>query len=234
MRTDKLTTMFQQALSDAQSMALGNDNGYIEPQHLLLALVNQDDGGTASLLSRAGVAVPRLKTALEKAVKHLPKINGQGGEISVSRDLGNLLNLTDKEATKRGDEFIASELFLLALLNDKSDTGRLFKEHGASKQALEAAVLAVRGTDGVKDQEAEGQREALKKYTMDLTERARMGKLDPVIGRDDEIRRAIQVLQRRTKNNPVLIGEPGVGKTDRKSTRLNSSHPRLSRMPSSA
>ncbi len=213
MRTDKLTTMFQQALADAQSMALGNDNGYIEPQHLLLALVNQDDGGTASLLSRAGVAVPRLKTALEKAVKHLPKIEGQGGEISVSRDLGNLLNLTDKEATKRGDEFVASELFLLALLNDKSDTGRLFKEHGANKQALEAAVLAVRGTDGIKDQEAEGQREALKKYTMDLTERARMGKLDPVIGRDDEIRRAIQVLQRRTKNNPVLIGEPGVGKT---------------------
>ena len=213
MRTDKLTTKFQQALSDAQSMALGNDNGYIEPQHLLLALINQDDGGTASLLARAGIATPTLKIALEKAIKHLPKIEGQGGEISASRDLGNLLNLTDKEATKRGDEFIASELFLLALLNDKSDTGRLFKEHGANKQALEAAVLAVRGTDGVKDQEAEGQREALKKYTMDLTERARNGKLDPVIGRDDEIRRAIQVLQRRTKNNPVLIGEPGVGKT---------------------
>ena len=213
MRTDKLTTKFQQALSDAQSMALGNDNGFIEPQHLLLALINQGDGGTASLLARAGIAVPRLKTALEKAITHLPKVEGQGGEISVSRDLGNLLNLTDKEATKRGDEFIASELFLLAMLNDKSDTGRLFKEHGANKQSLEAAVLAVRGTEGVNDQEAEGQREALKKYTMDLTERARMGKLDPVIGRDDEIRRAIQVLQRRTKNNPVLIGEPGVGKT---------------------
>ena len=213
MRTDKLTTKFQQALSDAQSMALGNDNGYIEPQHLLLALINQDDGGTASLLARAGISAPTLKTALEKAIKHLPKVEGQGGEISASRDLGNLLNLTDKEATKRGDEFIASELFLLALLNDKSDTGRLFKENGANKQALDAAVLAVRGRDGVKDQEAEGQREALKKYTMDLTERARNGKLDPVIGRDDEIRRAIQVLQRRTKNNPVLIGEPGVGKT---------------------
>ena len=213
MRMDKLTTKFQQALSDAQSTALGNDNGYIEPQHLLLALINQDDGGSASLLARAGIAVPRLKIALEKAVKHLPKVEGQGGEISASRDLSNLLNLTDKEATKRGDEFIASELFLLALLSDKSDTGRLFKEHGANKQALEAAVLAVRGTDGVNDQEAEGQREALKKYTTDLTERARMGKLDPVIGRDDEIRRAIQVLQRRTKNNPVLIGEPGVGKT---------------------
>ncbi len=213
MRTDKLTTKFQQALSDAQSMALGNDNGYIEPQHLLLALINQEDGGTTSLLARAGIAAPKLKAALEKAIKHLPKIEGQGGEISASRDLGNLLNLTDKEATKRGDEFIASELFLLALLNDKSDTGRLFKEHGANKQALDAAVLAVRGTEGVNDQEAEGQREALKKYTMDLTERARNGKLDPVISRDDEIRRAIQVLQRRTKNNPVLIGEPGVGKT---------------------
>ena len=213
MRMDKLTTKFQQALSDAQSTALGNDNGYIEPQHLLLALINQDGGGSASLLARAGIAVPRLKIALEKAVKHLPKVEGQGGEISASRDLSNLLNLTDKEATKRGDEFIASELFLLALLSDKSDTGRLFKEHGANKQALEAAVLAVRGSDGVNDQEAEGQREALKKYTTDLTERARMGKLDPVIGRDDEIRRAIQVLQRRTKNNPVLIGEPGVGKT---------------------
>ena len=213
MRMDKLTTKFQQALSDAQSMALGNDNGYIEPQHLLLALINQDDGGSASLLARAGIAVPRLKAALEKAIKNLPRVEGQGGEISASRDLGNLLNLTDKEATKRGDEFIASELFLLALLADKSDTGRLFKEQGANKQALEAAVLAVRGADGVTDQEAEGQREALKKYTMDLTERARNGKLDPVIGRDDEIRRAIQVLQRRTKNNPVLIGEPGVGKT---------------------
>ncbi len=213
MRMDKLTTKFQQALSDAQSMALGKDSGFIQPQHMLLALIDQQDGGTASLLARAGIAVPRLKTALEKAIKHLAKVDGQGGEISVSRDLSNLLNLTDKEATKRGDEFIASELFLLALLNDKSDTGRLFKEHGANKQALEAAVLAVRGSDGVNDQESEGQREALKKYTTDLTERARMGKLDPVIGRDDEIRRAIQVLQRRTKNNPVLIGEPGVGKT---------------------
>ncbi len=213
MRIDKLTTKFQQALADAQSMALANDNGFIEPPHLLLALINQEDGGTASLLGRAGVAAPRLKSALEKAIEHLPKVEGQGGEISVSRDLSNLLNLTDKEATKRGDQFIASELFLLALLNDKGDTSRLFKEHGATKQALEAAIQAVRGTGNVNDQESEGQREALKKYTMDLTERARNGKLDPVIGRDDEIRRAIQVLQRRTKNNPVLIGEPGVGKT---------------------
>src|SRR5258706_12204215 len=213
MRIDKLTTKFQQALADAQSLALANDAGFIEPQDLLLALINQDDGGPASLLSRAGVAVAKLKTALEQAITRLPRVEGTGGEISISRDLNNLLNLTDKEATKRGDQFVASELFLLALLNDKSDTGRLFKEHGANAQALNAAVTAVRGSEGVNSQEAEGQRESLKKYPIDLTARARMGKLDPVIGRDDEIRRAIQVLQRRSKNNPVLIGEPGVGKT---------------------
>jgi len=213
MRIDKLTTKFQQALADAQSLALANDCGFIEPQHLLLSLLNQEDGGTSSLLSRAGVATPRLKTALENEIQHLPKVSGNGGEISVSRDLSNLLNLTDKEATKRGDQFVASELFLLALLNDKSATGRLFKEQGAAKKALESAIDAVRGTDGVDTQESEGQRESLKKYTIDLTELARQNKLDPVIGRDDEIRRTIQVLQRRTKNNPVLIGEPGVGKT---------------------
>ena len=213
MRIDKLTTKFQQALADAQSLALANDCGFIEPQHLLLSLLNQEDGGTSSLMSRAGVATPRLKTALENEIQHLPKVSGNGGEISVSRDLSNLLNLTDKEATKRGDQFIASELFLLALLNDKSATGRLFKEQGATKKALESAIDAVRGTDGVDTQESEGQRESLKKYTIDLTELARQNKLDPVIGRDDEIRRTIQVLQRRTKNNPVLIGEPGVGKT---------------------
>ena len=213
MRIDKLTTKFQQALADAQSLALANDCGFIEPQHLLLSLLNQEDGGTSSLLSRAGVATPRLKTALENEIQHLPKVSGNGGEISVSRDLSNLLNLTDKEATKRGDQFVASELFLLALLNDKSAIGRLFKEQGATKKALESAIDAVRGTDGVDTQESEGQRESLKKYTIDLTELARQNKLDPVIGRDDEIRRTIQVLQRRTKNNPVLIGEPGVGKT---------------------
>ena len=213
MRIDKLTTKFQQALADAQSLALANDCGFIEPQHLLLSLLNQEDGGTSSLMSRAGVATPRLKTALENEIQHLPKVSGNGGEISVSRDLNNLLNLTDKEATKRGDQFVASELFLLALLNDKNATGRLFKEQGATKKALESAIDAVRGTDGVDTQESEGQRESLKKYTIDLTELARQNKLDPVIGRDDEIRRTIQVLQRRTKNNPVLIGEPGVGKT---------------------
>src|SRR5438128_5943586 len=213
MRLDKLTTKFQQALSDAQSLALGNDNGFIEPQHLLAALVQQEDGGTGSLLARAGVNVPPLRTALTKTIGRLPKVEGQGGEITISRDLNNLLNLTDKEATKRGDQFIASELFLLALADDKSDTGRLAREHGLTRKALESAIEAVRGGAAVDSQEAEGQREALKKYTIDLTERARSGKLDPVIGRDDEIRRVIQVLQRRTKNNPVLIGEPGVGKT---------------------
>ncbi|MDQ2964184.1 MAG: ATP-dependent chaperone ClpB [Pseudomonadota bacterium] len=213
MRLEKLTTKFQQALADAQSLALGNDNGFIEPQHLLAALLQQEDGGSASLLARAGVNVAALKTSLNKAIDRLPKVEGQGGEITISRDLNNLLNLTDKEATKRGDQFIASELFLLALADDKGETGRLVKEYGLTRKALEKAIEAVRGGAAVDSQEAEGQREALKKYTIDLTERARQGKLDPVIGRDDEIRRTIQILQRRTKNNPVLIGEPGVGKT---------------------
>jgi len=213
MRFDKLTTKFQQALADAQSMALANDSGFIEPQHLLAALLAQEDGGTASLLGRAGVALPRLKTALAQSIARLPKVEGQGGEITVSRDLNRLLNLTDKEAVKRGDQFIASELFLLALADDKGDTGRILKENGLTKAALESAIDAVRGGGAVDSQEAEGQREALAKYTIDLTARAREGKLDPVIGRDDEIRRTIQILQRRTKNNPVLIGEPGVGKT---------------------
>src|SRR5205814_731946 len=175
--------------------------------------LQQEDGGSASLLSRAGVSVPPLKSAVTKAISRLPKVEGQGGEIGISRDLNNLLNLTDKEATKRGDQFVASELFLLALADDKSETGRLVKEYGLTRKALEKAIEAVRGGANIDSQEAEGQRQALEKYTIDLTERARSGKLDPVIGRDDEIRRVIQVLQRRTKNNPVLIGEPGVGKT---------------------
>src|SRR3954468_18132188 len=213
MRFDKFTTKFQQAFADAQSMAVGNDNPYIEPQHLMLALLNQDDGGTASLLQRAGVNVPPLRKALEDNIARLAKVEGTGGEITVSRDLNNLLNLTDKEATRRGDQFIASELFLLAAVKDKGDTGRLLKQHGVDEKALAEAVTAVRGNETVHNQEAEGQREALKKYTIDLTERAKQGKLDPVVGRDEEIRRVVQVLQRRTKNNPVLIGEPGVGKT---------------------
>lgn len=213
MRLDKFTTKFQQALADAQSLANGNDQQFIEPQHLLLALLQQDDGGTASLLSRAGVNVPGLKRDLEQALNRLPKVEGHGGDVQVGRDLNNLLNLTDKEAQKRGDQFIASEMFLLALTDDKGETGRIAKQHGLQRKALEAAIMAVRGGQGVDSQEAEGQRESLKKYCIDLTERAAQGKLDPVIGRDDEIRRAIQILQRRTKNNPVLIGEPGVGKT---------------------
>ncbi|HMK13683.1 MAG TPA: ATP-dependent chaperone ClpB [Burkholderiales bacterium] len=213
MRFDKFTTKFQQALSDAQSIAVGHDNSYIESQHLLLALLDQEDGGTASLLGRAGVNVPPLRAALKKCIEALPKVEGNAGEINVSRELANLLNLTDKEAQKRGDQFIASELFLLALTQDKGETGKLFKQHGADRKHLEQAISAVRGGEKVANQEAEGSREALTKYTLDITERARLGKLDPVIGRDDEIRRTIQVLQRRTKNNPVLIGEPGVGKT---------------------
>ena len=213
MRLDKFTTKFQQALSDAQSLAMGGDQQFIEPQHLLLALLNQDDGGTTSLLGRAGANVAGLRKDLEQALTRLPKVEGHGGDVSIGRDLGNLLNLTDKEAQKRGDQFIASEMFLLVVCEDKNETGRLAKQHGLSRKALEAAIMAVRGGQGVDSQEAEGQRESLKKYCVDLTERAAQGKLDPVIGRDDEIRRAIQILQRRTKNNPVLIGEPGVGKT---------------------
>src|SRR5687767_12745155 len=213
MRFDKLTTKFQQALADAQSMALGSDNGFIEPQHLMSALLAQEDGGTSSLLARAGVAVPKLQNALKASIAALPSVQGTGGEIGLSRDLNNLLNLTDKEAQKRGDQFIASEMFLLAAVQDKGALGRLLKDAGLTRKALEDAIDHVRGGANVENAEAEGQRQALEKYTIDLTERARNGKLDPVIGRDDEIRRAIQILQRRTKNNPVLIGEPGVGKT---------------------
>lgn len=213
MRFDKLTTKFQQALSDAQSLAIGADNTAIEPQHLLLALLQEDNGGAASLLSRAGVNLAPLKTSLNTAIANLSKSSTQDGEIAISRDLNNLLNVTDKLAQKRGDAYIASEMFLLALAEDKDETGKLLKQHGLTKTALEAAVMAVRGSENVNDQEGESNRESLKKYTVDLTERASLGKLDPVIGRDDEIRRVIQVLMRRTKNNPVLIGEPGVGKT---------------------
>ncbi len=213
MRFDKFTTKFQQALADAQSIAIGHDNQIIEPQHLLLALLNQEDGSTSSILARAGVNVGGLRKALDAAIDRLPQVQGHGGEVTIGRDLSNLLNLTDREAQKAGDQFIASEMFLLALTEDKGETGRLFKQHGADRRALEEAIRAIRGGQTVNNPEAEGSREALKKYTLDLTERARAGKLDPVIGRDDEIRRVIQILQRRTKNNPVLIGEPGVGKT---------------------
>ncbi|WP_296949922.1 ATP-dependent chaperone ClpB [uncultured Massilia sp.] len=213
MRQDKLTTKLQEALADAQSLAVGNDNQYIEPVHLLAALLNQDDGGARSLLQRAGVNVGALQNALRGAFERLPKVSGTGGDVQVGRELVSLLNLADRESQKRGDQFLSSEMVLLALVEDKSDAGRLARENGLTKKSLESAIAAVRGGESVNSQDAEGQREALKKYTLDLTERARMGKLDPVIGRDDEIRRAIQVLQRRSKNNPVLIGEPGVGKT---------------------
>jgi ATP-dependent Clp protease ATP-binding subunit ClpB len=213
MRLDKLTTKLQEALADAQSQAVGNDNQYIDPVHLLIALLNQDDGGSRSLLQRAGVNIGGLTGALKTALERLPKVTGTGGQVQIGRELLALLNLADKEAQKHGDQFIASEMVLLGLTEDKSDAGRLAREYGLTRKALEAAITAVRGGANVSSQEAEGQREALKKYTLDLTERAQLGKLDPVIGRDDEIRRAIQVLQRRTKNNPVLIGEPGVGKT---------------------
>ena len=213
MRLDKLTTKLQEALADAQSLAVGNDNQYIEPVHLLTALLDQEDGGSRSLLQRAGVNVGGLAASLKTALGRLAKVSGTGGEVQGGRELGSLLNLADKEAQKRGDQFIASEMVLLALTEDKSDAGKLAKEAGLTRKALEAAIDAVRGGANVGSADAEGQREALKKYTLDLAERAKQGKLDPVIGRDDEIRRAIQVLQRRTKNNPVLIGEPGVGKT---------------------
>ena len=213
MRVDKFTTKLQEALSDAQSLAVGNDNQYIDPVHLLAAMLNQEDGGSRSLLQRAGVNVSGLVNSLKSALERQPKVSGSGGEVQIGREMAALLNLSDKEAQKHGDQFIASEMVLLALCDDKSDAGRVARDNGLNRKALEAAIQAVRGGQHVDSQEAEGQREALKKYTMDLTERARQGKLDPVIGRDDEIRRAIQVLQRRSKNNPVLIGEPGVGKT---------------------
>ncbi|WP_137173703.1 ATP-dependent chaperone ClpB [Massilia sp. HP4] len=213
MRQDKLTTKLQEALADAQSLAVGNDNQYIESIHLLAALLNQDDGAPRSLLQRAGVNVGALGNALKLALERQPKVTGAGGNVQAGRDLMALLNLSDREAQKRGDQFLSSEMVLLALSDDKSDAGRLARENGLARKSLESAISAVRGGESVNSPEAEGQREALKKYTLDLTERARAGKLDPVIGRDDEIRRAIQVLQRRSKNNPVLIGEPGVGKT---------------------
>ena len=213
MRMDKLTSRFQQALADAQSLAVGRDHNLIEPAHLLLALLDQSGGGTRPLLAQAGVNVPVLRERLAEALDKLPKVSGQEGSISVGNDLSRLLNVTDKLAQQRGDAFIASELFVLAALDDKGDAGRALKAAGADKQRLEAAIDSMRGGEKVKDENAEEARQALEKYTIDLTARSEKGKLDPVIGRDEEIRRTIQVLQRRTKNNPVLIGEPGVGKT---------------------
>jgi ATP-dependent Clp protease ATP-binding subunit ClpB len=211
MRLDKLTTKFQEALTEAQSLAVTRDNPYIEPAHILLAMLQQDDGPKA-LLERAGVKVQALATGLTKQIDKLPQVQG-ADQVQAGRDTVSLLQGAEKEAHKQGDPYIASEMFLLALSEHKGETGELARDFGLTRKALEAAVKAVRGDQKVDNPEAEGQRESLKKYTLDLTERARQGKLDPVIGRDEEIRRAIQVLQRRSKNNPVLIGEPGVGKT---------------------
>ncbi len=213
MRMDKFTSRFQQAIADAQSLAVGRDHNVIEPVHLLAALLDQQGSGTRPLLTQAGVNVPLLRERAGESLEKLPKVSGQAGSVNVGNDLARMLNLTDKLAQQRGDAFIASELFLLALLDDNGDAGRAFKAAGANKAKLEAAIEAMRGGEKVQSENAEDQRLALEKYTVDLTARAESGKLDPVIGRDEEIRRTIQVLQRRTKNNPVLIGEPGVGKT---------------------
>ncbi len=211
MATDKFTTKFQEALGEAQTLALGSDHAYIEPAHVLVAMIKQEDG-SKSLLQRAGVNVAGLLSAAEAAVKKLPQVTGQE-QVQVGRDMVGLLQAAEKDAIKRGDKFVAGESFLLALADFKGDMGNIARANGLTRKSLEAAIEAVRGGQNVDNADAEDQRESLKKYCVDLTERARQGKLDPVIGRDDEIRRAIQVLQRRTKNNPVLIGEPGVGKT---------------------
>jgi len=213
MRFDKLTTKFQQAIADAQTLANVNDNGSIESIHLLYALLEKTEGDEISLLSSAGCKTQNLKNALNAAIQNLPKIESKDGEIGISRELNGVLNLTEKLALKQGDDYISTEMFLLILIEDKNLAGKLLREAGCDKETLKKSIMSVRGNEKVNSQSADGQREALKKYTLDLTERARQRKLDPVIGRDDEIRRAMQVLQRRTKNNPVLIGEPGVGKT---------------------
>ncbi|MGH8280397.1 MAG: ATP-dependent chaperone ClpB [Gammaproteobacteria bacterium] len=213
MRPDRLTSKFQMALADAQSLAVGHDHAYIEPLHLMLALFDQEGGSVQPILAKAGVNLNRLRAELETALERLPEVHGNEGQVQVSNDLNRLLNVTDKLAQKRKDQFISSELFLLAALDDKGALGDALRDAGATKAVVEKAVEEVRGGQNVTDQDAEEKRQALEKYTIDLTQRAEQGKLDPVIGRDDEIRRTIQVLQRRTKNNPVLIGEPGVGKT---------------------
>ena len=212
MRQDKLTSQFQQALADAQSLALGRDHQIVEPAHVMLALLDSQGGSVRPLLIKAGADVNKLRSELGSSLDRLAKVEGTPGEIHISNDLSKVLNITDKLAQQRGDQFIASELFVLAAFDDRN-LARLFKDSGVIKGAVEKAIEEMRGGEKVNDANAEGSRQALEKYTVDLTARATSGKLDPVIGRDDEIRRTIQVLQRRTKNNPVLIGEPGVGKT---------------------
>ena len=213
MRLDRFTQSFQVAISDAQSIALGKDHQFIEPAHLMLALLNQSNGSTIPLLKSAGVDVFTLRSQVENILGSLAQVSGTGGEVQLSSASGSLLNLCDKYAQKLGDKYISSEMFVLSALEDKGKLGQVLKSLGASEQRIQDAILHVRGGDKVNDPNAEESRQALDKYTVDVTERAEQGKLDPVIGRDDEIRRTIQVLQRRTKNNPVLIGQPGVGKT---------------------
>ena len=213
MRTDRLTSKFQQALGDAQSLALGRDNQFIEPPHLMAALLDQEGGSTTHLLGLAGVDVAQLQRSTTRSMENLPRVQGHNGEIYISKDLDRLLNLTDKHAQERNDQYISSELFSLAAAGDKSELGKLMRECGAEKRRIKAAIDKIRGGENVNDPNSEDNRGALDKFTIDLTGQAVSGKLDPVIGRDEEIRRTIQVLQRRTKNNPVLIGEPGVGKT---------------------
>ena len=214
MRTDKLTSKFQMALQESQSLALGKDHQIIEPVHLMIALLDQEGGSTRGLLTNANVNINQLRSSLGDALDRLPTVSGgDAGEISISSALNKLFNVTEKLAQKRNDQYISTELFVLAVADSNDETGRLLKQAGANKAAIEKAIEQVRGGESVDDPNAEDQREALKKYTIDLTERAEQGKLDPVIGRDDEIRRMAQILQRRTKNNPVMIGEPGVGKT---------------------
>lgn len=213
MRMDKLTTKFQEALADAQSLALGKDHQFIEPVHVMVALLDQEGGSVRPLLSKAGVNVAQLRSELGKALDRLPTVQGTGGEVHLSNDLIRVLNLTDKLAQKRGDAYISSELFVLAALEDKGALAEILRKAGATRSLIEKAIEEIRGGEKVTDQYAEQQRQALERYTVDLTARAEQGKLDPVIGRDEEIRRTVQILQRRTKNNPCLVGEPGVGKT---------------------
>jgi len=210
---DKLTSQFQMALADAQSLAVGHDHQFIEPAHLLVAMLDQDGGGVRHLLQLAGVQVDQLRSKLGEALERIATVEGAAGDVQMSNDLGRLFNVTDKLAQKRKDAYISSELFVLAAIDDAGAVGKAIKDAGGSKAAIEKAISDVRGGEAVNDQNAEENRQALEKYSIDLTEQAEQGKLDPVIGRDEEIRRTIQVLQRRTKNNPVLIGEPGVGKT---------------------
>ena len=214
MRMDKLTTKFYNALMDAQSLALGQDNSMIEPEHLMKALLSQEGSTVRHLLTKAGGNISQLSVRLDQYIDNLPKVSGVSGEVHISNDLNKIFNITDKLAQQRKDQFISSELFVLAAIESNANLAKILKEVGLTKTAIEQAIDDIRGGEGgVTSANAEEQRQALQKYTIDLTERAEQGKLDPVIGRDAEIRRTIQVLQRRTKNNPVLIGEPGVGKT---------------------